>query len=42
MFDKNSVNIDLNYYSNLMTMAIVIIIIIIMSISAGNLSAVYN
>lgn len=42
MFDKNSVNIDLNYYSNLMTMVIVIIIIIIMSISAGNLSAVYN
>ena len=42
MFDKKSVNIDLNYYSNLMTMVIVIIIIIIMSISAGNLSAVYN
>lgn len=42
MFDKSSVNTDLNYYSNLMTMVIVIIIIIIMSISAGNLSAVYN
>ena len=41
MFDKSSVNTDLNYYSNLMTMVIVIIIII-MSISAGNLSAVYN
>ena len=42
MLDKSSVNIDINYYSNLMSMVIVIIIILIMSISVGNLSAVYN